>query len=80
MAGCGGDDESSGSDYKLRTTAFKSNAVREPGESGTMKVNACRTLSPAFVARSVQSRALKPSPEQLARSQHLRVGRLPGRT
>ena len=51
MAGCGGDDDSgSGSDYKLRTTAFKSNAVREPGESGTMKVNACRTLSPAFVA------------------------------
>ena len=44
MAGCGGDDDSgSGSDYKLRTTAFKSNACREPGESGTIKVNACRT-------------------------------------
>src|SRR3954447_24587339 len=65
VAGCGGDaDDSggSGSDYKLRTTAFKSNAVREPGESGTMKVNSCRTLSPSFVARTVHSRPLKPSP------------------
>ncbi|MET0615485.1 MAG: hypothetical protein ABW142_08560 [Thermoleophilaceae bacterium] len=61
MAGCGGDDDS-GSDYKLRTTAFKSNAVREPGESGTMKINACKTLSPGFVARSVRSHALTPSP------------------
>ncbi|HEX6651982.1 MAG TPA: hypothetical protein VF072_04510, partial [Thermoleophilaceae bacterium] len=45
-AGCGGgdDDSGSGSDYKLRTTAFKSNAVREPGESGTQKVRACRVL------------------------------------
>ena len=63
IAGCGGDDnDSSGDDYKLRTTAFKSNAVREPGESGTLKVNACRTLSGAFVARSVGSRALEASP------------------
>jgi hypothetical protein len=61
-AGCGGDDDSSGSDYKLRTTAFESNAVREPGESGTLKVNSCRTLSPAFVGRTVQARALKSSP------------------
>ncbi len=46
VAGCGGDDDdsSSGSDYKLRTTAFKSNAVREPGESGTVKVHACKVL------------------------------------
>jgi hypothetical protein len=45
VAGCGGDDDSgSGSDYKLRTTAFKSNAVREPGESGTQKVRACKLL------------------------------------
>jgi hypothetical protein len=43
IAGCGGDDDS-GSDYKLRTTAFRSNAVREPGESGTMKVRACNVL------------------------------------
>jgi hypothetical protein len=43
LAGCGGDDDS-GSDYKLRTTAFKSNAVREPGESGTQKVHACKVL------------------------------------
>jgi hypothetical protein len=63
VAGCGGDDDdSSGSDYKLRTTAFESNAVREPGESGTMKINSCRTLSPEFVARSVQSDAVKASP------------------
>ena len=63
FAGCGGDDDdSSGSDYKLRTTAFKSNAVREPGESGTMKANSCRTLSVAFVSRSVQSHDLKPTP------------------
>jgi len=63
VAGCGGDDDNgSGSDYKLRTTAFKSNAVREPGESGTMKISACRTLSPALVARSVQAHVLKPSP------------------
>jgi hypothetical protein len=44
VAGCGGDDDS-GSDYKLRTTAFRSNAVREPGESGTVKVHACKVLS-----------------------------------
>jgi len=61
VAGCGGGDDDSGSDYQLRTTAFKSNAVREPGESGTMKIKACKTLSPAFVARSVKSRALRPS-------------------
>jgi hypothetical protein len=45
VAGCGGDDSGdSGSDYKLRTTAFKSNAVREPGESGTQTVRACDVL------------------------------------
>jgi hypothetical protein len=44
FAGCGGDDDSSGSDYKLRTTAFRSNAVREPGESGTQRVRACNVL------------------------------------
>jgi hypothetical protein len=46
VLGCGGggDDSSSGSPYKLRTTAFKSNAVREPGESGTVKVRACHVL------------------------------------
>ena len=51
MAGCGGDDDSgSGSDYRLRTTAFKSNAVREPGESGTMKVSACKVLRSGLVS------------------------------
>jgi hypothetical protein len=58
IGGCGGDDD----DYALRTTPFKSNAVREPGESGTMKINSCKTLSAAFVGRSVRSDALKASP------------------
>jgi hypothetical protein len=63
VAGCGGDDDDdAGSPYKLRTTAFESNPVREPGESGTVKVNACGTLSRAFVAGSVGSKALDPSP------------------
>jgi hypothetical protein len=45
FAGCGGDDDSSsGSDYKLRTTAFDSTPIREPGESGTQKVRACDLL------------------------------------
>jgi hypothetical protein len=57
FAGCGGDDDDSGSsDYKLRTTAFESNPVREPGESGTVKVRACNVLSPAYVSRSVGSK------------------------
>ena len=53
-AGCGGgdDDSGSGSDYKLRTTAFKSNAVREPGESGTQKVRACNVLRFSGLAAS----------------------------
>jgi hypothetical protein len=64
IAGCGGDDDSgsSGSDYKLRTTAFRSNAVREPGESGTVKVRACEVLSPSYVAHTVGSAAVTPSP------------------
>jgi hypothetical protein len=44
VAGCGGGDDDSGSDYKLRTTAFKSTPIREPGESGTQKVEACQVL------------------------------------
>jgi hypothetical protein len=54
LAGCGGgdDDSGSGSDYKLRTTAFKSNAVREPGESGTQKVRACNVLRFSGLAAS----------------------------
>lgn len=65
LAGCGGDENagsggsSSSSDYKLRTTAFKSNAVREPGESGTQAVHACRLL-PARLAHT----RLAPSPNQ----------------
>lgn len=51
VAGCGGDDDdNSGSDYQLRTTAFKSNAVREPGESGTMKFSACKLLRTGLVS------------------------------
>ncbi|MEA2406982.1 MAG: hypothetical protein QOE69_1101, partial [Thermoleophilaceae bacterium] len=54
VAGCGGDHGSdAGSPYKLRTTAFRSNAVREPGESGTVKVRACNVLAPSFVVRSI---------------------------
>jgi hypothetical protein len=43
LSGCGGGGDDDG-DYQLRTTAFRSNAVREPGESGTMKVRACDVL------------------------------------
>jgi hypothetical protein len=43
VAGCGGDDDS-GSDYKLRTTAFESTPIREPGESGVKSVRACGLL------------------------------------
>jgi hypothetical protein len=59
IGGCGGgDDESaSSSPYKLRTTPFRSNAVREPGESGTARVRACNVLSAGFVRRTVDSRA-----------------------
>jgi hypothetical protein len=60
VMGCGGDDDS-GSDYKLRTTAFKSNAVREPGESGTMKVRACTVLSAREVGRAVDAAQLRPT-------------------
>ena len=61
VAGCGGgDDDDSG--YKLRTTAFRSNAVREPGESGKFKIRACDVLSPEAVARAVRSKRLAPSP------------------
>jgi hypothetical protein len=61
VASCGGDDDS-GSDYKLRTTAFKSTPIREPGESGTEKVRACEVLSPAFVGRTVDASPLEASP------------------
>ena len=55
-SGCGGDDKgNSGSPYQLRTTAFRSNAVREPGESGTLKVRACAVLSESLVSRSIGS-------------------------
>jgi len=61
LAGCGGGDDDSG--YKLRTTAFRSNAVREPGESGTMKVRACSVLSSSRVARTIGARGpLRPAP------------------
>jgi hypothetical protein len=65
LSGCGGGDESdSGSGYKLRTTAFRSNAVRAPGESGTRKVSACGVLSARLVrgtVRSSKSLAAKPN-------------------
>jgi hypothetical protein len=63
VTGCGGDDDDdSGSDYKLRTTPFKSNAVREPGESGTMKIRACTVLSAREVGRAVDAAELSPTP------------------
>ncbi len=59
ISGCAGDHDNadSGSAYKLRTTPFRSNAVREPGESGTAKVRACEVLSAGFVRRTIGSRA-----------------------
>jgi hypothetical protein len=59
VSGCGGGDDEgdSGSPYKLRTTAFRSNAVREPGESGTTKARACQVLSARVVSRTVRSGA-----------------------
>jgi hypothetical protein len=64
MSGCGGGNEGdSGSSYKLRTTAFRSNDVREPGESGTLKVRACGVLSESVVSRSIGSTsALRATP------------------
>jgi hypothetical protein len=59
IGGCGGgggDEGDAGSPYKLRTTDFRSNAVREPGESGTTQVRACKLLSAAFVRRSIDSK------------------------
>src|SRR4051812_7987385 len=64
VAGCGGGDDDAGaaSPYKLRTTPFRSNAVREPGESGTQKVRACKVLSPAYVSRTIGSKGLAVTP------------------
>jgi hypothetical protein len=53
LAGCGGDDGDDAAGEGVRTTAFKSNELREPGESGTSDARACELLSPAFVARSI---------------------------
>jgi hypothetical protein len=57
IGGCGGGDDSaeSSSAYKLRTTAFRSNAVREPGESGTVKVRACSVLRLSDLAPSANN-------------------------
>ena len=55
IAGCG-DDDDSGSAIKERTTAFKSNDLREPGVSGTSDALACDALSPRFVSRSLGAR------------------------
>ncbi len=52
VAGCGGGDDGGGGDG-TRTTAFKSNDLREPGESGTLDARACDVLPARFVARSV---------------------------
>jgi len=52
LGGCGGGDDDSDSDsaYKLRTTAFESTPIREPGESGTVKVRACKLLKDPLIS------------------------------
>jgi hypothetical protein len=63
IVGCGGDDDSD-SPYKLRTTPFRTSELKEPGDSGTVDVHACRVLSPSVVARSlpVEGVALRARP------------------
>jgi hypothetical protein len=51
LAGCGGGDD--GVADGTRTTAFKSNDLREPGESGTSDARACEALPKRLVARAV---------------------------
>jgi hypothetical protein len=58
LAGCGGDEETDGT----RTTAFESNELREPGESGTSDASACQVLPERFVARAVGVRSLEAAP------------------
>jgi hypothetical protein len=55
VAGCGGGDDAadSSSPYKMRTTAFRSSDLKQPGESGTLEVRACRVLSSTYVRRSI---------------------------
>jgi hypothetical protein len=65
VGGCGGDDDNADASgaYKLRTTPFRSNAVREPGESGTVQARACKVLSAGFVQRTIgSSTPLRPAP------------------
>ena len=57
LAGCGGDDADD-TDYATRTTEFRSNALRKPGESGTSKARACKLVSSGFVARTAGARQL----------------------
>ncbi len=54
LAGCGGGDDDG--DAGTRTTPFRSNDLREPGESGTLKARACDILSPTFVGRVAGAR------------------------
>ena len=49
VVGCGGDDDGE----PTRTTAFRSNELREPGESGTLDARACDVLSERIVAAAV---------------------------
>jgi hypothetical protein len=58
VAGCGGDDTQDGT----RTTAFESNELREPGESGTSDARACGMLPERFVARAVGVKAVEATP------------------
>jgi hypothetical protein len=66
VVGCGGDDDSASSDspYKLRTTPFRTSELKQPADSGTVDVRACKILPPSVVARSlpVEGVALRASP------------------
>ena len=53
VAGCGGGDDGSSGGDGTRTTAFRSNDLREPGESGTVDARACEVLPVRFVASSL---------------------------
>jgi hypothetical protein len=65
LAGCGADDSGDdASPYKMRTTAFRKSELKQPGESGSANVRACRVLSASYVARTlpVEGAVLRPSP------------------
>ena len=58
LVGCGSEDSPDGT----RTTAFKSNELREPGTSGTSDARACALLPERLVARSIGAEGLEATP------------------